>query len=570
MQTNTTNTNPTYIVKKKQPLFSIIVSLFLFICFFASIALWYVYPSFQQAFLDKTKWTLVYDDMSYPGQAVIIDEKVLISLSFVKENLDEDIFWDAAEATAVISTGDKLVLMNTQQLTAHINNNPVDISTPVKIIEDAPFLPVEILAQLYHLEVGVADQTKRIIVVKQGVPQVIGNIISPSVPMREEPVFRSARLTSLSLGDQVVILGEFNGFYLARTTLGIIGYLDKGAVEFGGVELTSLPIRQSAPWRPMGEKINLTWEHVMRKNPDTSQLAYMPGLNVVSPTWFHLKDDEGNLQNNADIAYVNWAHANGYQVWGLVTNDFNRDRTHQVLSSTATRQKVINQLLIFAQLYSLDGINIDFENMHLKDRDLLTQFVRELTPLAHEQGLTVSIDVTIRSTSENWSMIYDRPALGKLVDYLIVMTYDEHWASSPKAGSVASLPWVERGLVGILEQVPKEKVVLGIPFYTRLWEEKKQADGSIKVSSRALSMAGAEKLVAEKGAQIIYDEKAQQDYAQWTEGSSTFKIWLENESSIAKRVQLVNKYDLAGVASWRRGFEKPIIWQVIQEELSKR
>lgn len=554
----------------KSSLIGFILSFVLFFLIIISLTIWYYHPALQEAPVTKSDWVVVYQDKLYPGQVQVEEGSILVAIPFIQEKLDPTLFWDDEESTAIITTNDKRIMMNTQQLTAYINTNPVEIAASPRIIDEVPFLPIDFLAELYGIEVLLIDEYKRVLIQQISEPQLIGKVQPENTYLRIQPAFRSARIISLAKGDQVNILQEKSGFYLVRTNHGLLGYLDKSDVEFAEVKIETQSIISRPSWKPIGGKINLTWEYVNRHTANPASIGTLPGVNVVSPTWFHLKDTEGNLENNADLSYVNWAHENGYQVWGLITNRFDRDLTHAVLSSTATRQKVIDQLLVLAQLYKLDGINIDFENMHLKDRDLLTQFVRELTPLAHEQGLTISIDVTIRSTSENWSMIYDRKALGEIVDYVAVMTYDEHWAASPKAGSVASLPWVERGLVGILEEVPREKVLLGIPFYTRVWEEQNQADGSIQVSSRALSMEAAEKLATENNAKVTYDEKAEQDYAQWTEGNSTYKIWFENEASIAKRVQLARKYDLAGIASWRRGFEKPSIWQVIEKELTKR
>jgi len=291
-------------------------------------------------------------------------------------------------------------------------------------------------------------------------------------------------------------------------------------------------------------------------------------LDVVSPTWFAVVDGEGNVANNADIEYVNWAHKNGYQVWGLVTNDFNPDITHDFLNNTDIREKIISQILIYARLYKLDGINIDFENIYVKDRDMLTQFMRELYPLCREQGLTLSMDVTFISASTNWSQCYDRKALAEAVDYMAVMAYDQHWASSPKAGSVAQYKWVENNLKRILDEVPAEKVILGMPFYTRLWQEEK-VDGKVKVSSKALSMEKVQSILKEKKPEVVWDEESGQYYAQYTENNITYKIWIEDAESINLKSSLVNKYNLAGAAAWRRGFETEDIWPVIAQNLNK-
>ncbi|NLL58147.1 MAG: hypothetical protein GX244_06520, partial [Firmicutes bacterium] len=252
------------------------------------------------------------------------------------------------------------------------------------------------------------------------------------------------------------------------------------------------------------------------------------------------------------------------------SNSFDRDLTASVLRSSEKREKVIGQLLAFSQLYDLDGINVDFENMHLQDRDNFTQFIRELAPLAREQGLTLSVDVTFKSSNINWSQIYDRKALAESVDYVMVMAYDEHWGTSPVAGSVSSLPWVERGLQGVLQEIPADKLLLGIPFYTRLWEIEYLEGGSEKVSSRAYGMDRIKSILEEAGAQITFCEESGQNVAAYQQGDKYYKVWLEDLTSLESRLALVEKYGLAGAAAWRRGFESSEIWNIFDACLNNR
>jgi spore germination protein YaaH len=364
---------------------------------------------------------------------------------------------------------------------------------------------------------------------------------------------------------EVVKAGEW---YAATTRAGQFGYVREKEVALRDIVTPRAEAPQpKQPWRPQG-KINLTWEHVVSRNPDVAAIKDMPGLNVVSPTWFSVIDDQGTVKNKADSRYVRWAHARGYKVWALVDNGFDPARTSAVLSDLRKRESIIQQILAYASLYSLDGINIDFENINYSDRGLLVQFVREMAPLCREQGLVVSMDVTFKSKSLNWSMCYDRKALAQAVDYIMVMGYDEHTAGSPVAGSVGSLPWVEEGLQAVLEEVPADRLLLGVPFYTRLWREETK-NGVFTVTSKALGMEAAEETLRQNRAVIQWDAVARQNFGVFREGQAQCKIWLEDQESMALRVALVKKYGLAGIASWRRGFEKPAIWNVILNGLTQ-
>ncbi|MDD3439702.1 MAG: glycosyl hydrolase family 18 protein, partial [Clostridiaceae bacterium] len=128
------------------------------------------------------------------------------------------------------------------------------------------------------------------------------------------------------------------------------------------------------------------------------------------------------------------------------------------------------------------------------------------------------------------------------------------------------LGWVERGLERILEEVPGEKLLLGLPFYTRVWKEE-TIDGKIKVSSTAVSMGKVEQILSEKKPEVIWDEESGQYYAEYKEGKATYKIWIEDDKSINLKSSLIHKYDLAGAASWRKGFESEDIWAVLEDNL---
>ncbi|WP_049869492.1 glycosyl hydrolase family 18 protein [Paenibacillus sp. D9] len=316
-------------------------------------------------------------------------------------------------------------------------------------------------------------------------------------------------------------------------------------------------------------KVNMTWEAVYGKSPDPERLPELDGVNVVSPTWFELANGAGDISSKADLDYVRWAKERSLQIWAMFSNGFEPIRTSKALSTKKSREHMIKQLLQYAESYDLQGINFDFENVKTEDGKNFVQFIKEAAPLLHERNLVVSVDVTPKSDSEYWSLFLDRPALVPYVDFMMLMAYDEHWASSPKSGSVSSLPWVRRSVEGLLDEdgIPPSKIVLSMPLYTRIWTETPKSSGGSKVTSKALGMKKAAELVAARKLTPAYDRKTGQNYVEYREDGQLKRIWLEDSTSIKARVAIAKEYGLAGVATWSRSFMDSGIWNVIKKEL---
>lgn len=319
-----------------------------------------------------------------------------------------------------------------------------------------------------------------------------------------------------------------------------------------------------------GKKINLSWNYVWSSNVDLSKMKKADGMNVISPTWFTLSNGDGDISERGSLSYSNWAHNNGYEVWALVDNKFNASLTSEFLNDASARRRFIDSIISYSKKYKLDGINVDFENMYTRDKNAFTQFVKELSLKTKANGLVLSVDVSVIVANSNWSEAFDRAALAKLVDYVALMAYDQHWDGSPVSGSVAQVSWVEQCLKKVLLEVPKEKLLLGVPFYTRVWKEE-IAGGSVgtAITSKAVSMSEAERVIAENNAGKVWDSASGQYYATWEKDGATYKVWLEDENSMRLRAELVSKYRLGGIASWKYGLEKPGIWTVIAETLGK-
>ena len=512
------------------------------------------------------------------GNAIVEGESVYLPLSFLKKYFDDSLTFDEKSNSIILTTKNKVVQMPSESLTYFVNEQPVQLHFSIfKEKDNEMYLAVEPLLTYYPIEFSLLDESGAIWIRKDGEKIQNGVVVSKKIhedklKLRWEPSLKSPYTAEVKQEEELYIEGEREDYFFVRKENGLAGYLKKNYVTKNKIEtvVTQHEVPKTVVPQIDGP-IQLTWEAVYTKNPDTSKIPTMPGVNVISPTWFELADAEGSIKNLGSNDFVNWAQKQGYQVWGLFSNAFDPNLTHEAFKNFETRKKMIRQLLHFSKIYQLNGINLDIENVNEVDGPLITQFVREAVPYLHEAGLVVSMDITFISTSGNWSAFYEREKLSELVDYLVVMAYDEHWGTSPKEGSVASLPWVERNLQRLLEVVPNERLILGVPLYARLWEVKDNGE----VSSKALSMGKVKEWLAKNELTPVYDEVSGQNYAEIynEKEKATYKIWLEDELSLEKRRDLAKKYQLAGVASWSRYFADETAWTALslgEESLTKK
>jgi spore germination protein YaaH len=313
-----------------------------------------------------------------------------------------------------------------------------------------------------------------------------------------------------------------------------------------------LPIQSTSTHR-----IVMGWNSFGSTDTYIQQNSISPNLTVVSPPWFNL-DAQQLVTSTVDPRYVSWAHDSGKQVWPLFGNRFDSALTSSILSDKIQSQKVITLLSNLLVNNDIDGINIDFENVDIKNRDDYVNFIRQLKQTLQPHGIPVSVDVTRENPDPSWSGSYDRHGLGMVADFIIMMGYDEELGGGGKPGSVSSLPWVEQGLQLLLKDVPARKVILAIPFYTRDWVTNLDTG---KINRNDLTMAEVEKLIADKGLVTKWDPQTKQNYVEYIENGEKHQIWVEDQISLNQRLNLVNRYNLRGVAAWYIGQEPPEIWQ---------
>lgn len=536
------------------------------------------FPSKLQVDYFSSKYPIIYKQEVFENEVTLIDDIPYVSYDFLQNQIDPTVHFDEKSNSIIITTKDKVVQIPQTELTGFINDESFTFEVPVFVTENnKKFIHLDPLLNIYPLELHFEKEHGVLFIYENSEEQIIGKVVGDfsihEGRLRTKPTVTSPYTDELQLNEEVFVEKTVDDYFYIRKENGIAGYIKREFIQM--VEKRTIEVEvpnESFELPTLKTPIHLTWEAVYSTNPRTSELPNMDGVSVVSPTWFHIKNGAGDISNLASYEYINWAHNRGFHVWALFSNGFDPDITHEALSSFETRQKMIKQLVTYSSMYHLEGINVDFENVYLEDGPLVTQFMRELTPYLHQAGLIVSMDVTFISSSEMWSKFYEREALADIVDYMIVMAYDEHWATSPMAGSVASLPWVENHLKTILELIPNEKVILGIPLYTRLWKEQETEGGNIEVSSKALSMDEVNTWMDERNIEPQFDPVTGQNYVEYTDETekAVYKIWLEDEVSLQKRVDLMNKYSLQGIASWARSFANDSAWQTLNKALKSQ
>lgn len=311
------------------------------------------------------------------------------------------------------------------------------------------------------------------------------------------------------------------------------------------------------------EKISLVWEYAQNYTPNRSSEKKNDAINIVSPTWIYVSDEKGNVTESITSSYVSWARANGYEVWPTIKNDnIGIEKTSLLVTDMKNRENFINNILNICKEYKFEGINLDFEHMYQRDRMEYVILVRELAATLKREGIITSVDVNVPDGSSEWSLCFDSKSISDSCDYIMVMAYDQYGQSSKVAGPVAGLNWIEKNMKKMIErdEIDNQKIVLGIPFYSRQWKVK---NGEV-ISTNSLSMKNAVKQI---GSYSKWDEELGQ-YVVNTKNTDTgveMITYVENKDSLEEKIKLVDKYNLAGVAAWRRGFETEDVWNSIEK-----
>ena len=485
-------------------------------------------------------------------RGLVDGDRVYLPLNVVNTYLNQRYYWDSANQQVLYATPSELTTVAASS----------ESGDQVWLKDDTVYLNLTYIQQYTDIDAYISKEPYRIAIQYQ-----FDNIktvpVKKNTSIRYRGGIKSPVITSVKKGAQLRLIEELDNWDQVATDDGYIGYIDKKNV--GKASETTFDRnfeREQYSYLTMDGKVNMVWHQVTSTDANAyfaDATANMTGVNVISPTWFYLLDTSGNIANISSADYVAQAHEKGLKVWGLIDNFTQEVSTTETLSNTAARQNIISQLIQAATSVGMDGINVDFESLSEDVGIHFLEFLRELSIECHKNNLVLSVDNPV---PEDFTSHYDRAEQGRVVDYVIIMGYDEHYVGS-EAGSVASLPWVEQGIQDTLVEVPAERVINAVPFYTRLW---RTTGGN--VTSEAIGMDQAQQVISENNVETYWDKTTSQNYGKYDIDNSTYQIWIEDSQSIAEKVKLVSKYNLAGVSAWKLGFENSGIWQVISDNLN--
>ena len=504
---------------------------------------------------------------SLKNDVIVEDGVIYISTKDIANFFDGNITYDDKYDQIITSSDTKLATLKIGENKCTINSSDTRIIASAKKIGDQFYLPFsEISKGVYNVETKYVQETDTVVLVSLDRALTYANS-SKNNSIKYEPTIFSKTVDKVEKGDTVTVVNskgesQNNTWTKVTTVNGKIGYVKTNSLANTKQIRNELTIEKQ-----IDGNISLVWDYFSQYASAPKRTGSIKGVNVVSPTFFSLqKLGRGNIVANVGQAgedYIKWAHNNGYKVWALVTNDGMKETTSEILNDYKLREQLINNIITIVMTYDLDGINLDFENMYETDKNMYSRLVIELAPRLKELGKVLSVDVTAPDGSPEWSLCYNRNLIGEVADYIVFMGYDQNGISSPKEGTTAGCDWVEANIKKFLgqEEVDANKIILGTPFYTRVWSEENG-----KINSKVIDMDDIYSSLPE-GTKIEWDDSLKQNYAEYQKDGKTYKIWIEDSESLRYKLELVNTYNLAGAAYWEKDRETDDLWDIVSEIL---
>ncbi len=489
------------------------------------------------------------------------DNVTYLSLSDMQNFFDKYIYIDEKYGKVISTYNSNIVTLDINNGQMQLNDGNVSVvQTPLKV-DDVLYIPFSQMEEAYDATCTYISETDTVIIDTEDRDKTFATL-AKDTNLKSRTRNLSRTIAKLEENEEVMIVEQDDDWSEVRTSKGKIGYINNSAIGSKS-EVKSTKTEEDKS----DEKINMFWDYFYAEEsiPDRTGQSF-EGVNVVSPSFFIL-DSNGEIKTNIGYrgeAYINWAHSNGYEVWSMFSNDSLQQLTSQILNDYEARENLILNIVQKAKQYNLDGINIDFENMYMEDADVFSRFIIELEPRLKILGKTLSVDVTAPDGAESWSMCYDRNVIGDVADYIVFMAYDQYGEASTEPGTTSGYEWVKVNLDKFVEteEIEPEKIILGLPFYTRVWTTQ---NGNL-VRTDVVAMKNVDTNIP-AGVEKVWDEVTRQNYIKYDSNGYTREMWIEDIDSYKEKLQLINEYGLGGVANWCKDMEPEEIWSVINENL---
>ncbi len=528
---------------------------------------------------------LILNNEVLPVQGRMIDGNVYVDFDTVHDLINDRFYWDANENKLLYTTATDLISADAESTTYYVTKNAMN-SDHIIVKADAAtaYIALDFVKQYSDISYTVYESPNRVVLTNAWGDYTVASA-KKDTELRYQGGIKSPILADIAKGTALTVLEPDETWTKVASADGIIGYVKSKTLGSTSTEtLTSDYVPETFTHIKKDFRINMGW-HQVTNNTANSNVANVisstKGLNVISPTWFYLKDTNGGIGSLASSDYVNYCHQNGIEVWALVSNFGARDQglenpdTTEVLTYTSRRENLINNLISAAIQYNLDGINVDFESLDPAVGDSYIQFIRELSLKCANNGIVLSVD---NYPPTAYTAFYNRAEQAVFADYVILMGYDEHYVGSEEAGSVASIGFVRQGVADTLQDVPADQLILGMPFYTRVWSETPVSEDGAAISDTentsdsytlfeldcySASMNETQNLISANGAIPVWSDTDGQYYVEYINGGVTYKIWVEDSASLEEKLKVLQENQLAGGAFWKLTLEDPTVWDTI-------
>ena len=508
--------------------------------------------------LSEDLFLLVINGVVNEDRSIRSDGQIYIPYSVVK-SLDSRFYYNRSEEQMIITTPNTILYYWPNNMNHREGDeNKADRTAMFRTFEGKLYLSTEVFVKYSDVSTRILYEPRRVVLFKNGVkfPSMTAN---KDTAVRIGASLQKDIVVNLQAGDSVIMTGNSeNGYYSVSTEDGQTGYVAMSDLSSESEMMIHASIKDY-PRTSTISHVHLMWHQIWAPQGGEELRAALlntKGINVIAPTWFDFKDVTGEITTLANASYVEEAHRQGIQVWALCS-DFAADvKGYDILSNTEHRNNLERNLVNEVVRVGADGINLDFEFITKDSGPHYIQFIRELYLLCRENNLVLSVDNFVPNAGKAH---YQRADQADVLDYLIFMAHDEHYKGSG-AGSVASYPWVEMSVKNALAIVPKEKIVLGVPLFNRVWMTDK--DGNLTIENGGMTTIMEQ---AKAGAELQWDDELKQYYAEYVKKDVKYQYWIEDVTSLEYKLKLISNYGLAGYAGWKLGLEAADAWSLLDK-----